>query len=75
MVLWIADNLQAQVDVEVGPVEVTRSGLLDIQDMANRSLAKPREVGERQKILAVWILQPQLVLGCSVAKGSSGVDL
>lgn len=45
----VANGLNGQVDVEVGPVEMVGRGELDVQNLADRDIPKPRKLGERQK--------------------------
>ncbi len=53
--LWMTNGLNGQVYVQLGPVEMVRGWELDMQNLANRDIPKPRKFGERQKQL--FILQ------------------
>lgn len=47
----MAYRLHRQINIQIGPIEMTGGWQFDIQDFAYRSIAKPRELGEGQKQL------------------------
>ena len=51
--LGMVDGVHRQVDVEVGPVHMVRAWQRDVRQLADRRVAKPRELRERQEALPV----------------------
>jgi len=49
----MANGFNCQVDVELGPVQMLGGRLLNVQNLANRCVLKPRELREGQKQLLV----------------------
>jgi hypothetical protein len=47
------DGLNREVDVEVKPIEMMRRRQRDIEQLADRRIAKPRKLGEWNEILAL----------------------
>jgi len=45
----MANGFNCQVDVELGPVQMLGRRLLNVQDLANGRVLKPRELREGQK--------------------------
>lgn len=56
------NRLNGQVDVEIGPVQMVGRGKFDVQNLADRDIAKPRKFGERQKQFFIGQQQPEAML-------------
>ena len=50
---------QFDVDVEISPIKLARAGLLDIDDLGNRSLAEAGIIVKGHKVFAVAGQQPE----------------
>lgn len=42
--VWVFDGFDAQVNVEIRPVEMSGGGLLDVQDLPDRNIFEPGEI-------------------------------
>ena len=53
------DGLNRDVHVEIGPIQMMRTGEFDVAQLADRDVSKPREVLECQKPLALAKQEPE----------------
>jgi hypothetical protein len=51
--LRVLEELEGQVHVKIRPVEMMWASLFDSKKRAHRSILKPREFGERDKVLSI----------------------
>jgi hypothetical protein len=58
----MGQRFDGKIDVQLRPIEMMRTGELDVQQLADRRVTKPGEIVERKEVFHLIDKQPESVL-------------